>query len=63
MAHNSEPCGFCARFDFGGVKVEIDKYGARIVTGTSVTQFPLHEQFNFCPVCGRFLKEGAEDGN
>ena len=57
------PCGFCARFDFSCVKAQIDKYGARIVTAICSGAYPQDEQFNFCPVCGRFLKEGVDDGN
>lgn len=48
-------CEFCNKFDFSTAKVEIDKYGARLLTGISNTKLPEVDQFNFCPVCGMIL--------
>ena len=48
-------CEFCKRFDFSTAKTEIDKYGARLITGICNTKFPEADQFNFCPVCGAIL--------
>ena len=48
-------CEFCKRFDFSTAKTEIDKHGARLLTGICNTKFPETEQFNFCPVCGAVL--------
>lgn len=57
-AVNDGACGFCAKFDFGSAKVQIDKYGARIAMASCYNEYPIDEQFNYCPVCGRFLKQG-----
>lgn len=56
------PCGFCGEFDFSGAKATIDRHGAHIKLACAATKYPVHEQFNFCPVCGRNLRGGAEDG-
>lgn len=48
-------CEFCKRFDFSTAKTEVDKHGARLLTGICNTRFSEKEQFNFCPVCGRVL--------
>lgn len=56
VAHG--PCGFCARFEFDSAKAVIDPHGARIGLAIGSTRYPVDEQFNFCPVCGRFVKKG-----
>lgn len=50
-------CEFCKRFDFSTAKTEIDKHGARLLTGICNTKFSKEEQFNFCPVCGKQLSK------
>lgn len=59
VPHN--PCGFCGKFEFDSAKAVVGQQGARIVLACASTRYPIEEQFNFCPVCGRSLKEGAED--
>lgn len=54
-------CEFCKRFDFSTAKTEVDKHGARLLTGICNTKFSENEQFNFCPVCGRRLKDNVVD--
>ena len=58
-----KPCDFCARFDFDSAKATTDRYGAHIKLACAATKYPVHEQFNFCPVCGRPLKGGAENAD
>ena len=48
-------CEFCKKFDFSTAKTEVDKHGARLLTGICNTKFSENEQFNYCPVCGRIL--------
>lgn len=55
---NNNPCGFCGKFNFGDAKAEVYCHGANIVIASALTRFPVEEQFNFCPVCGRFVKKG-----
>lgn len=59
VPHN--PCGFCGKFEFDSAKAVVGQQGARIVLACASTRYPIEEQFNFCPVCGRSLKEGVED--
>lgn len=54
-AEKGESCDFCKRYNFANARVEVNKYGAYICLAGGDTQFPMHEQFNFCPVCGRAL--------
>ena len=54
-------CEFCKRFDFSTAKTEVDKHGARLLTGICNTKFSEDEQFNFCSVCGRRLKDNVAD--
>lgn len=49
-------CDFCKKFDFRRSKIEVDKYGARIVTTCGDYSFPKNERFAFCPVCGETIK-------
>lgn len=51
-------CKFCKTFNFSGISTEITKYGAHVKLATGNTQYPIDEQFNYCPVCGRYLKGG-----
>ena len=51
-----EPCDFCKRYNFANARVDVNKYGAYIYLAGGDTQFPIQEQFNFCPVCGRKLR-------
>ena len=55
---NNNPCGFCGKFNFGDAKAEVYRHGANIVIASALARFPVEEQFNFCPVCGRFVKKG-----
>ena len=55
---NNNPCGFCGKFNFGDAKAEVYCHGANIVIASALTRFQVEEQFNFCPVCGRFVKKG-----
>lgn len=50
-------CKFCEKFDFSSARI-VDG-GIRLAVGS--TKYPEKEQFNFCPVCGRFLK--VNDGS
>lgn len=52
-------CKFCETFDFSKAKVVINKFGASISLPL-YTEFPIKEQFNFCPNCGKNLKENKE---
>lgn len=54
---NSKPCGFCGKFNFGDARAEVYQNGANIVLASVYARFPVEEQFNFCPVCGRFVKK------
>ncbi len=56
---NSNPCGFCGKFNFGDAKAEVYPNGANLVFASSWSRFPVDEQFNFCPVCGRPVKKGG----
>lgn len=56
---NNNPCGFCGKFNFGDAKAEVYRHGANIVIASALTRFPVEEQFNFCPVCGRRVKKGG----
>lgn len=51
-------CEFCEKYDFANSKIEIDKYGARIVLSLCNTKFPKEDQFQYCPMCGRNLGNG-----
>ena len=50
-------CMFCKKFDFSTATTEITKHGARILLALCNTRFPKEKQFNFCPVCGKRLKQ------
>lgn len=55
-------CDFCWRFNFGNASAEVDKYGARIKSAVGSYTYPLNEQFNYCPVCGKYVhKETADE--
>lgn len=56
---NNNPCGFCGKFNFGDAKAEVYRHGANIVIASALARFPVEEQFNFCPVCGRCVKKGG----
>ena len=53
-------CEFCSKFDFSSATVEVTKYTAHIHLALCNTKFSKEEQFNFCPICGKSLKEGGE---
>ena len=53
----TEPCEFCKQFDFGSASPKIDKFGAEIIMASGSYRFPINEQFNFCPICGKFIKK------
>lgn len=57
---NKNPCGFCGKFNFGDARAEVYRHGANIVLASALTKFPVEEQFNFCPVCGRRVKKGGD---
>lgn len=48
-------CPFCRVFDFAESKAVITQNGkfAHISSVIGSTSLPVHEQFNYCPVCGR----------
>ena len=51
-------CKFCKNYDFTRARAKVDeKNNAIIETALCNTVFPIEERFNFCPVCGRQLKE------
>ena len=54
-------CEFCEKFDFATARTEVTKYGANILLTLCNTKFDKEEQFNFCPVCGRNLKDEVSD--
>lgn len=57
-AEREKGCEFCKKFDFSeaSAKVEKGKFAhIHLVCGN--TRYPKEEQFNFCPMCGRKLKE------
>ena len=47
-------CDFCRKFDFSEASavIEYGKY-AHIHLAMSSYRFPVYEQFNYCPWCGR----------
>ena len=55
---NNNPCGFCGKFEFDSAMATVGRHGARIQLACASTRYPIDEQFNFCPVCGRFVKKG-----
>ena len=57
---NKNSCGFCGKFNFGDAKAEVYRHGANIVLASALARFPVEEQFNFCPVCGRRVKKGGD---
>lgn len=48
-------CDFCNRADFGEFGFEITKHYAKICSALGSWRFPKHEQFLFCPKCGKPL--------
>ena len=55
-------CKFCESFDFSSAKCVIDKYGASISMAGGSYRFPVHEWFNYCPICGEKVnKHGIID--
>lgn len=60
-------CLFCNIFDFGSVRAKVEISGqyihANIVHSGGSSRFPKSDQFNFCPVCGRNLKNNFKEEN
>lgn len=52
-------CDFCNRADFGEFGFEITKHYAKICCALGSWRFPKHEQFSFCPKCGKPLTHVA----
>ena len=50
-------CNFCQKFDFAGVRAEVEEYGAYIALAICNTKFSAEERFKFCPMCGRILPQ------
>ena len=55
-------CEFCKKFDFATATTEISGKFAHIYLATGNTRFPKAKQFNFCPVCGRDLRNNNQGG-
>lgn len=55
-------CEFCEKYDFSRARVSVSEYAAYIELALCHTRFPKEQQFNFCPICGRRLKDGAYNG-
>lgn len=53
-------CEFCERFDFATATTEISGNFAHIKLAICNTRFSKEKQFNFCPVCGRDMREENE---
>ena len=53
-------CSFCEKFDFSRARPSVDEDGAKIEIAICNTHFPIEEQFNYCPICSRKLKDGVE---
>lgn len=50
-------CDFCEKFDFGTIRTEVDEViGPHIALSGGSNRFTKEKQFNYCPVCGRYLK-------
>lgn len=54
-------CDFCNIADFGEFGFEITKRYAKISCALGSWRFPQHEQFLFCPKCGKPLTDEAVD--
>ena len=46
-------CEFCRVFDFSRASTEVNHGFAHILNALCNTQYPRHQQFNYCPVCGK----------
>lgn len=46
-------CAFCRRFDFTGARAFVENGFAHVALAVGGTSFPRHQQFNYCPVCGK----------
>lgn len=55
MSHKifADGCDFCRAFDFSSASTEVNHGFAHILNALCNTQYPRHQQFNFCPVCGK----------
>ena len=56
----SKGCNFCNNFDFSTVKVNTHSRFPHIESTLCNTRFKEEEQFNFCPECGKMLKNYVE---
>lgn len=50
-------CEFCSKFDFATATTSVEGEYAHIYLALCNTSFPKEQQFNFCPVCGKDLRE------
>ena len=55
-------CNFCILFDFSSVRVKVDHGKASLEKAPSEIPFLEKDTFNFCPVCGGWLKEPVKAG-
>lgn len=46
-------CSFCKNFDWGEASAITKNRFSHVSNATGSYRFPLEEQFNYCPVCGR----------
>lgn len=46
-------CSFCKNFDWGEARAITENRFSHVSNATGSYRFPLEEQFNYCPVCGR----------
>ena len=53
-------CEFCKKFDFSTATTGINGNFAHIYLALCNTKFDKEEQFNFCPVCGKYLRKEDE---
>lgn len=59
----STGCEFCRAFDFSTARTSVDQHGyAHIALAAASIQYSRHEQFNFCPVCGKSRFEEEVNG-
>lgn len=50
---STDGCEFCQTFDFSSASAEVRLGFAHILNALCNTKYPRHQQFNFCPVCGK----------
>lgn len=55
-------CEFCRAFDFTSASTDVSHGYAHIVNALGPTSYPRHQQFNYCPVCGKSRYEEGTNG-